>query len=482
MSVVANRAHWIVFLLAAFSLAAAFALFLNNGNQLRRANDGVALTQSVLRSLDRLLIGMLEAETGQRGFVITGDPRYLGAYAAAKQEVGAAREQLGRLLARDLDQAADLREIDRLIAMRHGEMQAIIDRRGEALSGSVGLDAGEQAMERLRQVLAQVSAREERLLIDGRRAGDTLFRNTALLVGAAGLVSLGVLFFLFATLKRGEAGQARLNEMLRSGQADLERLVELRSAELAEANRQLSTSNEAKSAFLAHMSHELRTPLNAILGFSDMMLHQILGPLGDRRYFEYAGHIRRSGEHLLDLVNDVLDLSKIEAGRLELEETAAEIDLLIEECIQMLGSRAAERGIEIGHRSGCAGVLIRCDPRRLKQVLLNLLSNAVKYTRLGGRIEVVVSEGVVGGMEELTIEVVDQGIGMTAEDIALALEPFGQVRNATNRDEQGTGLGLPLSRRLVELHDGRLELSSEPGEGTRAFVRLPGSRRIRVAA
>jgi PAS domain S-box-containing protein len=251
----------------------------------------------------------------------------------------------------------------------------------------------------------------------------------------------------------------------------------LKQNELALAATQISleTANRAKNDFLAHMSHELRTPLNAIIGFSEMIASALVGPLS-ARYRDYATDVQSSGQHLLAIINDILDLSKIEAGRLELQETTVVLAELIEACRRMVVERAEVAGVRLEIQP--TDVFLRADELRLKQVLLNLLSNAVKFTPKGGRVSVTTAITSAG---EVAIAVSDTGIGMRTEDIPRALEPFGQVTDSARHPRQGTGLGLPLAVCLTELHHGRLSVESVPGHGTTATVTLPAER-VRFAA
>ncbi len=246
-----------------------------------------------------------------------------------------------------------------------------------------------------------------------------------------------------------------------------------RAAEEAEA------ASRSKSNFLAHMSHELRTPLNAIIGFSEVMSAETLGPLNHPHYREYAQHILTSGHHLLSLINDLLDLSKIEAGKLELWEETVELVPLIERCRVFVAETAENKGVALALRPAADLPDLHCDARKLKQVLVNLLSNAVKFTPAGGRIELEVKPDDAGG---IVFRVTDTGIGIAADDLEKVMSPFGQVHEALNRDTEGTGLGLPLSKALVDLHGGRLSLESEPGKGTTVTVELPGRAVPRRAA
>ena len=249
--------------------------------------------------------------------------------------------------------------------------------------------------------------------------------------------------------------------------------------ELRAAKAGAEAASLAKSRFLANMSHELRTPLNAILGFSEMLERGTAGALQDRQ-LEYIGYIRQSGSHLLDIINEILDLAKIDAGKLELEEDAPiELRALADACIALVAARAETSMLRLSLQVENAMPRLVADATRLKQILLNLLDNAVKFTDPGGAVGLTIRRAADGGVE---FEVRDTGLGMTAAEIEIALEPFGQVDTGFARRREGTGLGLPLARRLTELHGGVLEIDSEPGRGTRMVVRLPPQRVVAGSA
>jgi PAS domain S-box-containing protein len=244
---------------------------------------------------------------------------------------------------------------------------------------------------------------------------------------------------------------------------------------LRRAKEEAEAANRTKSAFLTNMSHELRTPLNAIIGFAEIMRDELLGPLGAPHYREYASDIHQSGKHLLDLINDILDLSKVEAGRLELHEEDCNVPALLAASLRLMNERAHANDLRIEQRFPRQLPLLRADARSLKQILLNLVSNAIKFTPSGGRI--VISADADEGTFNLTVA--DSGIGMTPDGVKKALEAFGQVDSSLSRKYEGTGLGLPLTRALVELHGGRLEIDSALGDGTRVTALFPPERIIR---
>jgi signal transduction histidine kinase len=233
----------------------------------------------------------------------------------------------------------------------------------------------------------------------------------------------------------------------------------------SDAVREVETYKERMSV----TSHELRTPLNAIIGFSDIMRCELFGPLGDPRYQRYAALVHESGSRLLEMINDLLDMSKLDAGKLELHTQKIEVLRVIVDSVRQMEVLAAKSHVCFGVHVFDGVSLLVADDKRLHQMMLNLLSNALKFTPQGGEISI----DVYRRGKNIAISVSDPGVGMRAEDIATALAPFGQVENQQILNNQGTGLGLPLTKQLAELHGGRLELESQPGRGTTVTILLP---------
>jgi len=242
---------------------------------------------------------------------------------------------------------------------------------------------------------------------------------------------------------------------------------------LRAAKEEAELASRSKSEFLANVSHELRTPLNAIIGFSEIIMAQLFGPVEPPQYREYAGDIHASGRHLLSLINDILDLSKIEAGKFEMLEARVDIADAVDTSLRLIRERAKNGKVELVNDLPDTLPELVADRRAVKQILINLLSNAVKFTEAGGTVTV---GAVLRPDGTLEISVEDTGIGMDNADIALAMTPFGQAESALNRRFEGTGLGLPLAERLIALHGGTLDLHSERGVGTRVSVRFPAVR------
>lgn len=291
-----------------------------------------------------------------------------------------------------------------------------------------------------------------------------------------GLVSVGT---DITALKRH---QDRLRESERRQMATIgdlfasQQTLEKQKAELSVANanylaekQRAEAANRAKSEFLANMSHELRTPLNAILGFSEILQNQMFGPLGSEKYDEYAKDIFDSGRHLLNVINDILDMSKIEAGHIKIDCETVDLSSLIEETLRFTSIPAREKNIRI-QQDICSGLSMMADRRAMKQVLLNLLSNAVKFTNQGGQVSLRARR--LDGAMMLTIQ--DTGIGIPKAHMAKIGQPFEQVQSQYAKSQGGSGLGLAISRSLVQLHGGKMRIRSQEGVGTIVSIRIPG--------
>ena len=288
----------------------------------------------------------------------------------------------------------------------------------------------------------------------------------------------------------------RTEDALRANQRELQRhVVQIEDAkihferqgaqmaelaeQLAEAREQSEASNRAKTRFIANMSHELRTPLNAVIGFSEVLLTGVSRNRVDPGQREFVTHILEAGRHLLEIINDILDVSKIEAGNDELREEDVHVPEVFESVRSLVSGRAAAGGVDLS--LDCPDDLpgLRADAVKLKQILTNLVANAVKFTEPGGAVTMKAWSRPDSGY---VFQVADTGIGIALDDIPRALSPFGQIDNDLSRKFEGTGLGLPLTKALIELHAGSLDLQSEPGVGTTVTVRFPAERIIPFSA
>ncbi len=255
--------------------------------------------------------------------------------------------------------------------------------------------------------------------------------------------------------------------------------LRVQAAATAQLNRELKgqrqvaiTASRAKSDFLARMSHELRSPLNAILGFSEVIAGRVFGPDGTDRYEDYARNINQAGAHLLELINDILDLSKVEAGELQLSLEPIELKELINSSVQLMTPIAEKRGVQLVVDLGRSPLSLVADRRRLRQMVVNLVSNAIKFTLAGGTVMITAHQA----QGNIAIDVADSGIGMNPEQIKVALQPFGQVPTDSPYAQIGTGLGLPIVDSLVKLHGGKLDIQSTPNVGTTVTLILPKVR------
>lgn len=282
---------------------------------------------------------------------------------------------------------------------------------------------------------------------------------------------------LLNRLDTAHAERAAYEEELIGARAQLEDAVAERTKQLDGARRRAEEASVAKSRFLAMMSHELRTPLNSILGFSQFMVDEIMGRMGNVRYLEYAADIQHSARHLLDVINDILDISKVEAGETNLEEEDLDLREVAASVQRLMAPRIGAKNQVLSINIADDMPKLRGDGRVLRQVLMNLFSNANKFTPEGGAVTLSTGVDYRGGIR---IEVADTGIGIAAENVPVVLEAFGQVRTSHTVTHEGTGLGLTLSKQLVELHGGDLAIQSEVGTGTTVILRFPADRTIPI--
>ena len=285
-------------------------------------------------------------------------------------------------------------------------------------------------------------------------------------------IALGAQFY-FTLISRRIAESAHTMLTFRAEKEALITELEQAKAISDEARRRAETANISKSRFLATMSHELRTPLNAILGFSEVMKSEILGPHANPKYAEYAGDIHSSGEHLLNLINEILDLSRVEAGQLDLNEEAMNLVGAVEDCVRLVELRASEKGVTLVEEFEMQMPKLWADERAIRQIALNLLSNAIKFTPNGGTITIRAG-WTEGGGQYLSIR--DTGPGIPEDEIPQVLTSFGQGSHAQKIAEQGAGLGLPIVMGLVDLHDGTFDLQSKLRVGTEVTTTFPSKR------
>ena len=430
-------------------------------------SEEVNHAHEVVEQLDHLLAEMTDAETGQRGYLITGSVRYLAPYEQATTRIADTLHAIRVLTADGSAQGERLNRLvpqvaSRLAIMR--ETMDLYDREGfEAARQHVLTDRGKTVMDDIRKLVGEMDRAERMVLLDRGAYAHASARLTRVVVLVSDLLALGLVGSSYVIAMRGLAERRRHVVAVEEARGQAER----QAGELAvlardrdEARRAAQEASRLKSEFLAHTSHEIRTPMTALVGYTELLGDPDLSP-AERA--EGLATVRRNGEHLMTIVNDILDLSKIESGRMTIERMACSPFALVAEVAAVLRPRAAHDGldVEVGYRSPLPET-IETDPTRLRQILLNLVGNAIKFTPRGSvRLE-------VGPVEDtrLCFEVIDTGIGLDAEQQARLFTAFSQADASTTRRFGGTGLGLAISKRLAGMLGGDLRVRSLPGEGS----------------
>ncbi|MDP6875782.1 MAG: CHASE3 domain-containing protein [Alphaproteobacteria bacterium] len=462
-------------------------------------------TQDVIRQGEAFLGHMRDAETGQRGFLLTNLPKYLAPYDTGVKNARADLAALRTLTRDNPRQQKRLNSVQRLMDEKLTELADTIQlAQGGGLDSAlviVKTDAGRRAMDILRGEMQEFKAEESRLLRLRQSELAASQRNTRILFAMEALLLLSLITFigfhiqkylvspilkLTENARRMAAGEGvekisvvnrdEVGELV-EGFEKMHRQVQSRTESLSQARQEAESANVAKSEFLAMMSHDLRTPLNAIIGFSDMIKSGVYGPIGDPRYSEYLEDINKSGMLLLSLINVVLDLAKIEAGKFELLEERVDLQSFLLSSVELISLQARERQIDLTFHAQEDFPNLQCDPRTLAQIVNNLLSNVIKFTEANGSVTVSTLAAQDGA---ILIRVEDSGIGMDEDGIKRALEPFGRVDSALTRSQEGTGLGLHVSKLLIERQGGSLDIESSPGEGTTVTARFPPERALAI--
>lgn len=449
------------------------------------AADIVHNTLEVIGSLDGISAAAAEMESTSRGYILSGNPQYLEPYIKASKDARQNGQALFQLLRHDPAQMRRLESLDALIEQKINLHNNKIEiRRTQGFDAALKFFlAGKDhsLMDDIRHLVLQMKSDERDLL---QRRQDEAHRavlrsRLAFLIGF--VLSLGILVFIYYRLTREILRRRQSEGMLVRLNEDLERRVVERTAQLAsvnnqleERNREVEKANRMKSQFLTRMSHELRTPLNAIIGFSDLLSEESAGPLQEK-YRRFVGHIHAGAHHLLELINDILDVAKIEAGCIELKRETFGVYESAGEVLSVIKPLASNKKLEIVNRIGTDQV-VHADRIRFKQVLYNLISNAVKFTPEGGRVWIDASNE----LDRVSFVVGDTGIGIPIEEQAAIFDEFHQVSGSPREPGAGSGLGLNITRRLVELHGGEITLKSQPQQGSLFTFWLPRNQAPRV--
>ncbi|WP_188574376.1 ATP-binding protein [Tistrella bauzanensis] len=430
----------------------------------------------LLRETDNLLHILQESETAETRYTLTGDAADLERYRLIRGSAPMAFGQLDRLARQEMPHAettcqvmiasvsAALVAMDAVVAMRtsHGLVAA-----RDLLVSAEKQRLIELARFEMSRAQAEIMARINARIVSASTNFDIAAMASLLAFG----IGLPTGIAMLRRIRRAGAAERSLRLQVEAANLQLEARVAMRTAELLRANRALADANAVKDRFLANMSHELRTPLNAVIGFSEMISTEMLGPVGQPRYVDYARDILASGRHLLALIEDILDLSRIQAGRIDIVRADVGPRRLALEALSMVVPMARAAGVTASLVMRDAPDQAHLDARRVKQILINLLSNAIRYSDRNGTVRLILDRTESDG-RSLRIEIVDDGSGMTDVELVRAMQPFEQVSRDRERRSGGTGLGLPLTKLLVTAHGGSFDITSAPGVGTRVVVEL----------
>ncbi|MEN2979452.1 ATP-binding protein [Tistrella bauzanensis] len=431
---------------------------------------------ALLRETDNLLHLLQEAEIAENKYVLTGKTTDLNEYHLVRGSAPAAFGQLDLLAREEMPHAEDTCQV--VIASVSGALTAmdavVAARTSQGMEVARALLTHDQKLRstelaRFEIIRAQmaITARIDQRIESAKSDFDLAALASFLAFG----IGLPTGIAMLRRIRRAGAAERRLRLQVEAANLQLEARVAMRTAELLKANRALADANAVKDRFLANMSHELRTPLNAVIGFSEMISTEMLGPVGQPRYADYARDILASGRHLLALIEDILDLSRIQAGRIDIARADVEPRRLALEALSMVVPMARAAGVTASLVMRDAPDQAHLDARRVKQILINLLSNAIRYSDRNGTVRLILDRTESDG-RSLRIEIVDDGSGMTDVELARAMQPFEQVSRDRERRSGGTGLGLPLTKLLVTAHGGSFDITSTPGVGTRVVVEL----------
>ncbi len=450
----------------------------------QREDEGRAAVEAshrVIETLQAAVMHAVDAETAQRGFLLSGGDSYLRAYGSGRAAVDAELGRLRRLTAGDGAQQARLDAMELALDRKFDALdEAVALRRaeGEAVLAGAATGRGMAQMERARRLADDMRRAEERELARLEEEEARYSARLTLILGVGTVVAAVLSLLLNGVLERYGRAQERFsaeveraNRLLEEQRTELElqnEQLSAQSAELEVRTEAAEAANLAKARFLAAMSHDLRTPLNAIGGYVDLLEMGVRGPVNEAQASDLQ-RIRHSSRRLLAMINDILGFARIEAGHVEVRPEAVPLEAAVREMESSFLPQAAERGLEYAFVPGAAGVRVHADPEKMQQVLLNLVTNAIKFTEPGGRITL----GYETAGDAVLIRVRDTGRGIAPDKLPGIFEPFVQVdRERTDTAHQGVGLGLAISRELARAMGGELSAESEPGAGSTFTLRL----------